>query len=147
MKAIISTTIKTSPEKIWNEIQKISSLLHVAAPLLKFRSTDNGNLPDQWSIGKEYPLALYFLGIIPLGKHVIRISKIDSHNMTILSNEFGHLTNTWNHLIKIERIEEEKIKYTDEIDIEAGPLTIGIWLFSQFFYRHRQRRWKALLKN
>jgi len=32
------------------------------------------------------------------------------------------------------------------VDIEAGLLTPFIWLFSQVFYRHRQRRWQALVK-
>jgi len=39
------------------------------------------------------------------------------------------------------------VSYTDEIEIQAGWLTPGIWLFAQLFYRHRQRRWKALLRS
>ena len=146
MKAIISTIIPTSAEKMWSELQKVSSLMYVAAPLLIFRSQDKNPLPDKWSIDQEYPLSISLFGIIPLGKHVIRISKIDVQKMQILSNEFGLLSRTWNHLIKIEKTEDDKIRYTDEIEIKAGILTLVIWLFALIFYRHRQKRWKILIK-
>ena len=145
MKVIISTTISTSAEKMWSELQKVSSLMHVAFPLLIFKSQDKNPLSEQWRIDQEYPLSIFLFGIIPLGKHVIKILKIDVQNMQILSNEFGLLVRTWNHLIKIEKIADHKIRYTDEIEIKAGMLTIGVWLFALIFYRHRQKRWKKLI--
>jgi len=39
-----------------------------------------------------------------------------------------------------------KVSYTDEIEIQAGWLTPVIWLFAHIFYRHRQRRWKVMMK-
>ena len=145
MKATISTSISTSAEQMWNELQKVSSLVHVASPLLIFKSQDKYPLPEQWHIGQEYALSVFIFGIIPLGKHVIKIIKIDAQNMQILSNEYGVLTRTWNHLIKVEKDTDYKIRYTDEIEIKAGMLTIAIWLFAQIFYRHRQKRWKKLI--
>ena len=145
MKATISTTISTSAEKMWDELQKVSSLVNVASPLLIFKSQDKNPLPEQWLIGQEYALSVFILGIIPLGKHVIKIIKIDAQNMQILSNEYGVLTRTWNHLIKVEKDTDYKIRYTDEIEIKAGMLTIAVWLFAQIFYRHRQKRLKKLI--
>jgi hypothetical protein len=40
---------------------------------------------------------------------------------------------------------EGRLYATDEIKIQAGPLTGVIWAFAHLFYRHRQRRWKVLL--
>ncbi len=51
----------------------------------------------------------------------------------------------WNHTIKFNSIEKNKLKYTDIIEINAGFLTFIIWIFSHIFYRHRQRKWKKLL--
>jgi hypothetical protein len=36
-------------------------------------------------------------------------------------------------------------RYTDEVEIQAGLLTLPAWLFALAFYGHRQRRLKRLL--
>jgi hypothetical protein len=145
MKAIISTAIPTSAEKMWAELQDISSLVYVAAPLLRFKAQGKKPLPEKWCAGREYPLRISLFGVIPLGNHAIRISEIDDRNMQIRSNESGLLAREWNHLIKVERTGIRTIRYTDEIEIKAGTRTFGIWLFAIMFYRHRQKRWKKLL--
>ena len=146
MKAKISTVIKTSEEKMWKELQKISSLMHVTSPLLKFKALDAYQLPDKWEIGKEHQLKLLLFGIIPLGRHFIKIIEIDPEEKLIVSAEHGFLTKTWNHFIKIDSKDDSNIIYTDEIEIKAGVFTLSIWLFAHIFYRYRQRRWKELLK-
>ena len=50
----------------------------------------------------------------------------------------------WDHLITIAPDGPSRTRYRDTVDIEAGLLTPFVWLFAQFFYRHRQRRWRAL---
>jgi hypothetical protein len=145
MKAIITTTINTEANMMWEELQKTSSLIHVAAPLLKFTPQDSSQLPEKWDVGKDYHLKLSFFGIIPLGNHTIRLIEINPEKKEIISNEYGFLTKTWNHRIKIEPMDSHNIIYTDEIEIKAGLLTFSVWLFAHFFYRHRQKRWKKLL--
>ena len=51
----------------------------------------------------------------------------------------------WNHLIRIEP-EGAGSRYTDEIEIGAGPLTPLISLYAKLFYRYRQRRWRKLAR-
>jgi len=36
-------------------------------------------------------------------------------------------------------------RYTDDVEIHAGPLTVPAWLFAQLFYFHRQRRLNRLV--
>ena len=145
MKAKITTVINTQEKRMWNELQKTSSLIHVASPLLKFKPQDGCQLPEKWHVGKEYQLKLSFLGIIPLGRHFIKLIEINPEKKEIVSNEHGLLTKTWNHRIKTEPIDRHNITYMDEIEIKAGVLTFSIWLFAHVFYRHRQRKWKKLL--
>ena len=145
MKAKISTVIKTNEDRMWRELQKTSSLMHVAAPMLMFKPQTNHALPESWSIGVEYKLKLFFFGLIPLGDHCINLVEFNHDEKTIVSNEYGRLTDVWNHVIKIKAIDEQTLEYTDEIEIKAGMLTFSIWLFAHLFYRHRQRRWKELL--
>jgi hypothetical protein len=145
MKAKISTLIKTSENKMWDELQKVSSLMHVASPILKFKPQEGHSIPERWSLETEYKLKISFLGILPLGNHVIKLVEINKDENLIISNEYGKLTRVWDHIIKFKAIDDQTIKYTDEIEIKAGVLTLSIWLFSQVFYRHRQNKWKKLI--
>jgi hypothetical protein len=36
-------------------------------------------------------------------------------------------------------------RYTDQVEIHAGLLTVPAWLFAQAFYLHRQRRLNRLV--
>ncbi len=145
MKARISTLIATNENRIWSELQKTASLMYVAAPVLIFKPRDGESLPEKWIAGRRYALRIYGLGIIPLGKHDIVVQKIDSVRKEMVTNESGLLAKTWNHLLRVDKADDHTVKYTDEIEIRAGILTAGIWLFAHIFYRHRQRKWKILL--
>lgn len=147
MKATISTRIKTSEERMWEELQKASSLVRVASPILKFKPKTGDAFPKKWAPGTEYRFRLWLFGVIPMGSHHIKIVKLDKEKRTLISNEHGGLARTWNHLIQFESIDEDAIQYMDKIEIQAGLLTFPIWLFAHFFYRHRQRKWKKLLED
>lgn len=147
MIARIETIMNTTPEKLWEEIVNPSSLQFVAAPILYFHPIKGTDLNSKWEINREYNLRLYFLKFILLGFHKIIVKNIDISKNEIVSNESGLLARVWNHTIKFEAINPDQIKYTDIIEIKAGFLTVFVWLFSHFFYRHRQRKWKMILSN
>jgi hypothetical protein len=141
----ISTILNVTPEVFWKEIQKPQSLQFISAPILYFIPKKDTILKDGWETNTEYNLSLFLLGFIPLGPHKIVVNKISRSTNEIITSESGLLAKTWNHKIKFETINSKQIKYNDNVEIKAGFLTIFIWLFAQFFYRHRQRRWKKLL--
>jgi len=143
MIARIETIMDTTPEKLWEEIAKPSSLQYVAAPILYFHPINGTDLNSKWEINKEYNLRLYFLKVIPFGFHKIIIKNFLKNE--IVSNESGLLAKVWNHTIKFNAINSNQIAYTDIIEIKAGFLTVFVWLFAYFFYRHRQRKWKKFL--
>jgi len=47
--------------------------------------------------------------------------------------------------MRVEALSGNRSRYTDHVDISAGLLTPGVWLFASLFYRARQQRWKRLL--
>lgn len=145
MKAIISTILQTSENKMWEELQKMSSLLFVASPMLIFQSLDSIGLANNWEVERQYSFRISAFHIFPLGRHYIVVKDINSKKREIFTNECGTLTKIWNHLARIERIDKNIVRYTDEIEISAGILTVFIWLFAYIFYRHRHRQWKILL--
>jgi hypothetical protein len=143
----VSTTLSCSAGELWRKIIEPASLQFVASPILTFVPQNEGGLSGEWQVDTPYPLRLYFLNIIPLGGHTIKLVKIDKETNTIMSQENGHLARVWNHTIYFNEVRPGLLNYTDEIEINAGWLTPGIWLFAHLFYRHRQRRWKVLLRS
>lgn len=146
MLARISTTFDCTAEQLWNEISRPASLRFVAAPLLHFESLVAGELDGEWVVGKTYALRLFLLGFLPAGKHRIVLERIDREANLIESRESGTLASVWNHTIRFHPMENGRLHYTDEIEIQAGLLTGVIWAFAHLFYRHRQRRWQVLLR-
>lgn len=145
MRVNISCMIRTDAAKMWEALQKPASLMRVAAPILTFRPLGGTELPQKWDVETAYPFRLYAFGILPLGNHHIVVKKIDHEQMQIITNESGLLAKHWDHFVRVERIDETTVRYTDSIEIQAGLLTLGIWLFAHLFYRHRQRQWKLLM--
>lgn len=108
---------------------------------------NEADLEAEWQVNRPYSLKLYLLKFIPLGEHTITLVKIDRERNRIISRESGQLATVWNHVFSFREVEPGLVRYTDEIEIKAGWLTPAIWLFAHLFYRHRQRRWKKLLKS
>lgn len=77
---------------------------------------------------------------MPAGEHRITLERIDLKANLIESKESGALVPVWNHTIRFHPLEDDRLHYTDEIEIQAGLLTGFIWIFAHHFYRHRQRR-------
>jgi hypothetical protein len=145
MKAHISPFINANENTMWEALQRTSSLVYITSPFLNFKSLDERGIPEIWDTGEKYAFRISAFYILPLGRHYILVKKIDSKKKEILSSESGTLTKEWNYLLLVEEIDENKIKYTDDIEIKAGALTLFVWLFAHIFYRYRQRRWKKLI--
>ena len=50
----------------------------------------------------------------------------------------------WDHKIRLADF-HGMTRYTDEVEVHAGPLTIAAWLFALVFYIHRQRRLRRVV--
>jgi hypothetical protein len=141
----VSTTLNCSAAKAWNEVQKSTLLLHVIWPLARVAST-GAPFPERWSEGLTIQCRLFVFGVIPIGRHTVLIEKIDQKNYEIQSREHDPLIARWDHLISIKPLDDWRSIYRDTIDIDAGNLTSVVWAWANWFYRHRQRRWRALAK-
>jgi hypothetical protein len=146
MIARISTRLVCSEDELWQKIIEPVSLQFVASPIVRFVPVREGGLTGEWQVGIPYHLRLYFLKCIPLGRHTIQLMRIDKAANRIVSQESGRLARSWKHIIRFREVAPGVVSYADEIEIRAGWVTPFIWLFAQVFYRHRQRRWKVLLR-
>ncbi len=142
----VSTQLPATESEFWEKISTQESLQFIAAPLVTFKPVNHESSHNTWEIGRNYLFKLYFLGCIPLGAHTIHIIKRDDRKNIISSNESGLLVPVWNHKISFKEIQPGLLSYRDEIEFDAKWLTPFVYFFAQIFYRHRQRRWKKLLK-
>lgn len=142
MKVEVSTTIKTDQQTLWRALQKVSSLCYAASPILCFKTLNGAPLPEIWLPGTNYDFALFLLGRIPLGKHSIKLLTMDQGSNTIQSFEHSKIVPSWRHTIRFHDNGSGGVSYTDEIIFTAGVLTFPVWIFTIFFYRYRQYRWR-----
>ena len=84
-------------------------------------------------------------GLIPFGGiHLLKFMNIDHQEFSILTNEQNSFVKIWKHKIRLKQIDNNKIKYEDEIELYAGILTNFVTKWAKSFYIHRQKRWKII---
>jgi hypothetical protein len=120
-------------------------LKFVAYPLVQFTPIEPHTWPDTWAEG-TYWVGMRIFGFVPFGKQAIVISYPES-TAGFLMRDNGHsaLISVWDHTISISTA-DGRTRYRDTVTIDAGLLTLPVWLFAQVFYRHRQRRWRQLAR-
>lgn len=141
----VSTILNCSAAKAWNEVQKSSLHRHVTWPLTRIVST-GAPFPDRWIEKSTIQCWLFLFWIIPMGVHTLFFENIDEKNYKIQSREHDPLVARWDHLVSIEPLDDSRSIYRDTINIDAGGFTFVVWAWANWFYRHRQWRWRALAK-
>jgi len=120
-------------------------VLEVIEPLLRFEPAGKRRFPAFWQEGQTIYGRTYLFGMLPVGVHTVHFERIDARQRQIQTREIDPLVNRWDHLLEVGETPDGRTHYADEIDVEAGGLTFFVWLYAQFFFRHRQRRWRRVL--
>jgi hypothetical protein len=144
MRVVVQSVLHCSAELAWDEVQMTRLLVEVAAPLVAIRPVPGEMLPERWPAGNTVRVCSYLFGVLPLGTRAVLFERIDPIAREIQTRESDSLVRRWDHLISVRPAAKGHCRYRDQIDIEAGWLTVGVWLFAQVLYRHRQRRWRAV---
>lgn len=140
----VTSEFPAVPDEIWKLLIRIETLQYIASPILMFTPiSDKGG---EWRVGQTAAFRLRLMRILPLGPHTVNLETIDPTTYTIQTRENSRLLPTWNHRIKVEETGHNASLYTDTLEIGAGWRTDFIYLFAKFFFRHRHRRWRKLLK-
>jgi hypothetical protein len=142
----VESVLRCPAEKVWDEVQRPTLLLEVARPLVRIVPADGPQFPERWPEGATVRCRSYLFGVIPLGTRTILLERIDPAAREIQSRESDPLIRRWDHLIRIGPAGDGRTRYSDEVIIEAGWATFCVWLFAQWFYRHRQWRWRRVAR-
>jgi hypothetical protein len=147
MRVRVATILDVAAERAAAAVKTPALLLHVAAPLLSFRSLEPGGFPEVWVEG-PHQVSMAAFGIVPLGRQTIGIELHEDGPdvWRVRDKGSGQLVRVWDHWITITRRADGACDYEDVVDVEAGVLTPAIWLYAQIFYRWRQSRWRGLIR-
>lgn len=141
----VQSYLPASRAAIWAQLTTVASLRFICRPWVFFSYLGKGPLGNDWKTGDVFPFFLWLYGILPGGRHTIRLEKIDAAAYAIQSRESGAVVSVWDHLITLQEVAPNQTLYTDEVDLYAGALTPLVAWWSIRFYTHRQRRWQVLL--
>ncbi|HXV93476.1 MAG TPA: hypothetical protein VD813_09275 [Pseudonocardia sp.] len=81
---------------------------------------------------------------MPFSRHTIEVAEVDEGGRRLVTEERGGLLRRWRHTIEVRPAGAGTCRYSDTVEIDAGPLTPVVAAVARVFYRLRQRRWRAL---
>ncbi len=139
----LETSLPCSLGAAWEAVQQRTLLEYVTHPLLKIMPPTLEASPNRFYEG-TFHMRLYLFGFLPLGRHTIRVIKLDADSYELVTEESGTLLTGWNHRITLRTDPSGRTLYRDALELDAGRLTPVVWLFAEVFYRYRQARWRKL---
>lgn len=86
------------------------------------------------------------MGQGPAPRHHLQVIRVDHTAMTLSSHEWGGVLRRSDHDIIVERLDDDRSRYTDRFLIDAGPFTMPVAVFVWLFYRYRQHRWREFVR-
>lgn len=99
-----------------------------------------------WQEGETVVGWTWLFGVIPFNKHHLTVSRIDSDERVLSSDEHGGVVRAWQHDIIVKPVTTDSCRYTDRVVINAGIMTVPVAAYAWWFYWVRQRRWVRLAK-
>lgn len=140
----VTSVFSAPPDAVWERLQYLETLQFIARPYATFAPLNQNNA-FIWRQGATLTVRLKLFGLFSLGVHTIHIEEIDAQSRTIRSREYNQQVPVWNHTITLQPAGDGATRYTDTVEVGAGWKTPFVAAWARLFYRHRQRRWTALL--
>jgi len=148
MRVTVTTTLPCTLEEAREQVMTSRLMRHVSWPLTMFTPVEPATLPAVWRPG-DYVVRMRSLGVLPLGRQTISITLPPAGPGEVLVRDdgSGQLVRRWDHLITLRSSGDGTCtRYTDRVDVDAGPLTLPVWLWAHLLYRWRQLRWRRLAR-
>ena len=119
--------------------RKPEMMAYVLSPVLRIYRLE---VPDHIDVGTQGSARFWLFGVIPAWTHHLTVKQLE--RTEIYTNEHGGPVHTWNHRLTFEPIDDQRCRYTDEIETDDGLRGAPTRLFIKFMFRHRHRRWRTL---
>lgn len=137
-----SSQLDAPVDVIWGAVKTPAAFRRVTRGLLRMPVIQERH--DEWREGETVVGWVFLFGFLPFSRHHLHVATLDEFSRLLSSREHGGLIRVWNHDIEVTAIDETTCRYRDRIEIKAGLMTPVIVFYAHWFYRMRQRRWRAL---
>lgn len=117
-------------------------LAHVLWPVLSMVPV--GPLPERIVVGEPVTIRLRLLGVVPAWSHTLTAVRLD--DLEVETRESGGPVRAWNHILTFAPISATTCRYTDQVEIDAGPATPPLAAGARVLYRYRQAGWRRLAR-
>jgi ligand-binding SRPBCC domain-containing protein len=121
--------------------RKPEMMAYVLSPVLRIYRLE---VPEDIEVGTQGSARFWLFGVIPAWTHHLTVKQLDPTE--IYTHEHGGPVHTWNHRLTFEPIDDQRCRYTDEIESDDGLRGAPTRLFIKLMFRHRHRRWRTLAK-
>src|SRR5207247_2095722 len=116
----VESIFDAPPDKIWKNLLRPTSLVKVAAPMVKILPMPGEDFPEIWQAKQTYRCRSFLYGFVPAGVRTIYLENVDNSTREIQSREHDWLIRRWDHLIMIQPYGENQSLYSDKVEIDAG---------------------------
>ncbi len=140
----LETILPTNAERVWYAMQSPAIFLYVCKGLFGIPALAGRAEPLRR--GERGTAWLFAFHLIPAYRHTIEVAEVDEPNHTIRTHEHGGILRAWNHTLHVEPTDDAHCRYSDTIDIDAGPATALVAAVAVGIFRYRQRRWHKLVR-
>lgn len=139
----LETILPTDADQVWAAMQYPTTFLYVCRGLFGMPALAGRSTPMR--VGERGTGWLFAFHLIPAYRHTLEVRSIDEQTRTITTHEHGGVLRTWNHTLHVEALGDSTCRYSDTVDIDAGPLTPIMVRIARGIYRYRHRRWHKLV--
>lgn len=136
----IESELPVPAQAVRERLLDTETFRELSSPLLRF----TGDLPEQWSEGTSATVRLWLFGVIPMNRHRIRVVEADPEGGWARTNEAGGALREWTHELRVEETGPSSCRYSDDVQIDAGPLTPVVATLARGLYGWRHRQWRKI---
>jgi len=140
----LQTTLPTSADRVWRAMQSPVTFLYVCKGL--FGMPALAGRAEPLRAGERGTGWLIAFHVIPAYRHTIEVIEVDNTAQTVRTHEHGGVLRAWNHTLRVEPVDAQTCRYSDTVEIDAGPLTAVVAALAVGIFRYRQRRWHKLVR-
>ncbi|OBF85295.1 hypothetical protein A5791_01890 [Mycobacterium sp. 852002-51163_SCH5372311] len=140
----LETILPTTADRVWSAMLSPVTFLYVCKGLFGFPALSGRSEPLR--PGERGTGWLVAFHLIPAYRHTIEVIEVDEVTKTVRTHEHGGMLKVWNHTLHAEALDENSCRYSDTIEIDAGPATVIVAAAAMGIFRYRQRRWRKLVR-
>lgn len=140
----VETILPTDADRVWQAMQQVPTFLYVCRGL--FGVPALAGRTGAFTAGERGTGWLFACHVIPAYRHSIEVLDVDGATRTIRTHEHGGVLRAWDHTLRVEPVGERTCRYSDTVDIDAGPLTGMVVVLARGIYAYRHRRWHKLVR-